>query len=113
LAGDQTTVYLAYKGLGGFPMLKVRTSGVWAEDELVRDTTGTLLPRVAAGSSPALLEASVAGVRTLFAVFPGDEGRLRLFTFDRTLRQWARSRWPLTEETSLGKPALAWVPLPA
>jgi hypothetical protein len=124
LAGSDDTVYLAYKGFGGAPMFKVRTRGTWSEDELVRSADGALLPRMPAGSSPALLEATVAGEHTLFAVFPAAEGRIRLFTYDFAAHRWTRSPWTLMtrgtnacapepgEETSVGKPALAWTPMP-
>lgn len=112
LAGDQSTVYLAYKGFGGRPMLKVRTGNTWSEDELVRDAAGDLLPPLGEGSSPALLEAGPSGARVLYAVFT-DANRLRLFTFDPASRRFIRSPWTLSEEESVSKPGMAWVPMPA
>ncbi len=112
LAGDDTTVYLAYKAIDGRPMIAARTAGLWSDDELARDETGAMFAPLGDGSSPALLEAGTATARTLYAVFPADSGKLRLFTFDRTTRRFVRSPWPLVEEPSVGKPALAWVPTP-
>ncbi|KAB2910133.1 MAG: hypothetical protein F9K40_03345 [Kofleriaceae bacterium] len=115
LAGDESRVYLAYKRSDtGRPMLKVRTLGYWAPDEEVRGSDGNLLVPMGAGVSPALLEAGPGANRTLYAAF-SYEFRLRLYTFDPVSRRFSRSPWDTMEDMDriTGKPALAWVPMPA
>ena len=112
LAGDASTVYLAYKGADGRPVLKVRSAGVWQEDEPVVDDAGTPLPAMGANASPSLLEAGPSGARVLYGIFPSN-GAMRLFTFDAATRRWTRSPWTLTQESIMGKAAMAWMPMPA
>jgi len=117
LAGDDSHSILAYKNDQGFPVIKVRqnTTGTWDPDEPVRDPTGAPTQAIGAGSSPGILEATFRnGTRTLLAVFPETEqGLLRLFTQDPATGRWVRSPWRMTEEASIGRPALAFKPIAA
>lgn len=111
LAGDDTTVYMAYRILDGVPVMRVRTNGVWSGDELARDANGDLLPRMG-DASPTLLQAGPSGNRTIYAIFP-EEDQIRLFTFDRVTRRFSASPWSMADHALVGKAAMAWVRMPA
>jgi hypothetical protein len=112
LAGDNTTVYLAYKGPDGRAVLKTRVNGVWQADEAVVDANGTPLAALGADASPSLLEGGPSGARVLYGIFPVG-GAMRLYTFDRTTRRWTQSPWTLSAEGVVGKAAMAWMPTPS
>ncbi len=115
LAGDDSITHLAYRNADGIVVLKTRSvaTGAWAGDAIVRDASDAPIPRLGPDSSPGLLFAPMpAGSRTLFGVFPvGDQGNLRLYSYDPATLRWSRSPWSLDEEPSVGRPALAFVPV--
>ncbi len=117
LAGDDTHTLLAFKNAQGNVMMKVRaaTPDSWSGDELVRDQSGAAIGPLGFLSCPALIEvADSAGKRMLLGLFPiGDKGLLRLFSQDPANGRWNPMPWGLSDEATIGRPAMSWEPVGA
>jgi hypothetical protein len=115
LTGNESHAILGFKNAQGNVMMKVRGAapGSWGGDELVRDAAGNAIPIAGFLSCPALLEVTASGgTKMLLGLFPaGPQGLLRLYSQDPSNGRWIPSLWQLSDEPTIGRPAMSWEPV--
>lgn len=115
LTGNESHTILGFKNAQGNAVMKVRGAAPnsWDGDEVVRDLAGNAISVPGFLSCPALLEvADSSGRKVLLGLFPaGPQGFLRLYLQDPSNGRWAPSPWQLSDEPTIGRPAMSWEPV--